>query len=200
MKYIYAAFLLRKLRKELNEENVKKVVAAAGIEIDEYKVKSLDELRKIRKKRKNEFLVFVSGCFDIIHADHVEYLAWARTLGDYLLVAINSDNSIRQLKGPTRPIIPLKNRIQQIAANQSVDYIIVFNELETIKIIETLKPDIFARGKDSVLDKRKIKEGKKEMNQNERRSVESYEGKIYFLDKPPKYSTSQLIKTIKNGY
>jgi len=163
------------------------------------KVKTLDELRKIREERKGELMVFVSGCFDIIHADHIEYLAWARTLGDYLLVAINSDESVRQLKGNMRPIIPLEDRIKLIVVNHYVDYVVVFNEIDTVQIITALKPDIFARGKDRVLDKKSVTKGKKEINQAERKAVESYRGKICFLDKPPKHSTTRLIELIKNG-
>lgn len=162
------------------------------------KAKTLNELRKVRKERKGELMVFVSGCFDIVHADHIEYLAWARALGDYLLVAMNSDESARQLKGKARPIIPLEDRIKLIVANHYVDYVIVFNEIDTVQIIKTLKPDIFARGKDYVLDKKRATKGKKVMKQDERRAVESYGGKICFLDKPPKYSTTRLIELLKN--
>lgn len=162
------------------------------------KAKTLNELRKIREKRKGELMVFASGCFDIVNGDHIEYLAWARTLGDYLLAAINSDESVRQLKGKARPIIPLEDRIKLIVANHYVDYVIVFNELDTVQIIETLKPDIFARGKDCTLDKKSLTKEKKVMNQDERRAVESYGGKILFLDKSPKYSTTRLIELLKN--
>lgn len=163
------------------------------------KVKTLNELRKIREEKKGESMVFVSGCFDIVHADHIEYLAWSRALGDYLLVAINSDESVRQLKGTSRPIIPLEDRIKSIVVNHYVDYAIVFDEIDTVQIITALKPDIFARGKDCVLDKKDATKEKKEINQDERRAVESYGGKICFLDKPPKYSTTRLIELIKNG-
>jgi rfaE bifunctional protein nucleotidyltransferase chain/domain len=162
------------------------------------KVKTLGELKKIRKARKKEMLVFASGCFDVVHADHIEYLSWSKSLGDYLVVAMNSDKSVKKLKSNTRPIFSLRNRIKLIGSNYFVDYIIVFNEPDTVKIIKTLKPDIFARGKDYVLNKKGITKEKKKMNQDERRAVESYEGKICFLNKLPKYSTTRLIKLIKN--
>jgi D-beta-D-heptose 7-phosphate kinase/D-beta-D-heptose 1-phosphate adenosyltransferase len=164
------------------------------------KVKTLDELKKIRKAREKEMLVFASGCFDIVHTDHIEYLAWSRWLGDYLIVAINSDKSVKKLKSDNRPIISLKNRIKLIASNYFVDYITVFDKPDTVEIIKTLKPDIFARGKDQVLDKRWATKEKRVMNQEEKRAVESYGGKICFLDKLPKYSTTRLIKLIKNGH
>lgn len=162
------------------------------------KVKTLDELRKIREEKKGELMVFISGCFDIIHADHIDYLAWGRKLGDYLLVGINNDESVEQLKGSKRPIIPLEDRIKQIATNHYIDYIVVFKKTDVVQIIEALKPDIFARGKDYVLDKKKATKEKKEINQKERRAVENYGGKICFLDKPLKYSTSKLIEHIKS--
>ena len=145
-------------------------------------------------------MIFVSGCFDIVHADHIEYLAWARNLGDYLLVAINSDKSVRRLKGKNRPIVPLEDRLKLIVANHYVDYVLIFDEIDTVQIIRTLKPDIFARGKDYVLDEKEVREGKKVMNQQERRAVESYGGKICFLDKPPKYSTTRLIELIEDEF
>ena len=168
-------------------------------ELENSKIKTLDELKVIREERKHELIVFGCGCFDIIHADHIDYLAWARTLGDYLVVGINSDESIRHLKGNDRPIIPLENRIKSIIVNYYVDYLIIFNEYDTIHIIEALKPDIFARGKDCALDDKSQTKEKKIMNQREKREIEKYGGAIYFLDKPPIYSTTKFIEMIKNG-
>ncbi len=111
-------------------------------ELENSKIKTLDELKVIREKRKHELIVFGCGCFDIIHADHIDYLAWARILGDYLVVGINSDESIRHLKGNGRPIIPLENRIKSIIVNYYVDYLIIFDEYDNIHIIKSLKPDI----------------------------------------------------------
>lgn len=162
-------------------------------ELEQKKLKTLSQLKKIKKERKGQKMVLASGCFDILHPDHIEYLAWAKGLGDYLIVAINSDRSVQKLKGINRPIFPLEKRVCQLAVNSFVDYLIVFNELDTVKIIEKLKPDIFARGKDCVLDKTKETKRKKAMNQKERRAVESYGGKIRFLNKMPCYSTSKLI-------
>ena len=168
-------------------------------ELENSKIKTLDELKAIREKRKYELLVFGCGCFDIIHADHIDYLAWARTIGDYLVVGINSDESIRHLKGNDRPIIPLENRIKSIVVNYYVDYLIIFNEYDTTHIIKSLKPDIFARGKDCALDEKSQTKEKKIINQRERREVEKYGGAICFLDKPPIHSTTKLIEMIKNG-
>ena len=168
-------------------------------ELEKSKIKSLDELKAIREKRAQELMVFSCGCFDIIHADHIDYLAWARTLGDYLVVGINSDESIRHLKGNGRPIIPLENRIKSIMVNYYVDYLIIFDEYDNTHIIKSLKPDIFARGKDSTLDEKSRTKEKKIMNQRERREVEKYGGAICFLDESPIYSTTKLIEMIKNG-
>ena len=168
-------------------------------ELENSKIKTLDELEAIREKRKHELIVFACGCFDIIHADHIDYLAWARSLGDYLVVGINSDESIRHLKGNGRPIIPLENRIKSIMVNYYVDYLIIFDEYDNTHIIKSLKPDIFARGKDSVLDEESRTNEKKIMNQRERREVDKYGGAICFLDESPIYSTTKLIEMIKNG-
>lgn len=164
------------------------------------KVKIPEELVKIKKTQGKKRIVLVSGCFDIIHADHVEFLAWSRMLGDYLVVAINSDKSVRRLKGNYRPIVSLKDRVKLTVVNCFVDYIVVFNELNVVNIIKTLKPDVFAKGHDYVLEKSEATKTKKAMNQDERRAVESYGGKIYFLDKPPKYSTTRILELIKKRF
>ena len=163
----------------------------------ESKVKTLSELKEIKRARGGQVMVFVSGCFDIVHADHIEYLAWGKSLGNYLVVAINNDTSVKKLKGADRPINYLKNRVEVIAANYFTDYIIVFNELNTVKIIKALKPDIFARGKNLVLGKKEETKTKKEINQNERQAVESYGGKIRFLEKTPRYSSTWLAELIR---
>lgn len=166
-------------------------------ELVDSRVKTLDELVEIKKAREGEVMVFASGCFDLVHADHIDYLAWARTLGDYLLVAINDDYSIEQLKGVDRPINELEDRMKLLSVIQYVDYLTSFSELNTVHIIDTLQPGIFARGKDLVLEG-VPNNGRKPMNQRERKAVGSYGGKILFLDKLPRNSTTRIIGKIQN--
>ena len=162
------------------------------------KLKTLNELRKIREERGGQIMVLASGCFDLIHANHIEYLAWSKGLGNYLVVAINSDNSVKRLKGVGRPINSLKNRVKLLVVNSFVDYIIPFSELNTIKILRALKPNITSHGNDYVLDKKNISKGRRAMNQKERRCVESYGGEICFSKGTKKLSTTNMIKLIKN--
>jgi rfaE bifunctional protein nucleotidyltransferase chain/domain len=108
--------------------------------------KALEETKKLRRRGKK--VVFTNGCFDIIHAGHVRYLKKARSLGDVLVVGLNSDSSIRAIKGLLRPIVPEKERAEVLSALSCVDYIIIFNEATPIRLITALKPDVLAKGAD----------------------------------------------------
>ena len=114
------------------------------------KIKSLMALRKIilRLKSKGKKIVFTNGCFDILHYGHVKYLEDAKGKGDILVVGINSNASVRQIKGKARPIVDEKDRLSVIAALESVDYAFLFNEKTPLKAIETLNPDILIKGSD----------------------------------------------------
>ena len=108
--------------------------------------KLLIELAHLRKKKKK--IVFTNGCFDIIHAGHVRYLNLARGLGDALVVGLNSDSSVRGLKGAGRPIVPQGERAEVLSALKPVDYVVVFNEPTPLKLIEAVRPDMLAKGAD----------------------------------------------------
>lgn len=103
-------------------------------------------LRKEQKKRLK--VVFTNGCFDLIHKGHVSYLEKARKQGDLLVVALNSDESVRSLKGPERPINALADRAEVMAALESVDYVTWFGEADPVKLIRLLKPDVLVKGGD----------------------------------------------------
>ena len=103
-------------------------------------------LASFRKKKKK--IVFTNGCFDILHAGHVRYLAQAKKQGDILVVALNSDNSVKRVKGAKRPIVPLKERTEVIAALDAVDYVTSFNEETPYQVISLLKPDVLVKGGD----------------------------------------------------
>ena len=112
------------------------------------KIQALEEATSTVKywNSTNEKIVFTNGCFDIIHAGHVKYLESSKNLGDILIVAINSDNSIKKLKGENRPINELENRIKILASLSFIDHIIVFDDLTPIKLIEVISPNVITKG------------------------------------------------------
>lgn len=99
-------------------------------------------------KSQNKKIVFTNGCFDLLHVGHVRYLQEARRLGDILVVGVNSDASVKVLKGPTRPVQSEADRAEILAALGCVDYTVVFNEDTPAKLIESVKPDILVKGGD----------------------------------------------------
>ena len=114
------------------------------------KIKDLKALKKetdrLRSKGKN--IVFTNGCFDILHPGHTRYLFSARTLGDYLIVAVNSDRSTRTIKGPGRPINSQEARAEVLAALECVDGVVIFDEDDPYEVIKFLMPDILVKGGD----------------------------------------------------
>lgn len=116
----------------------------------EIKVKNLSELQKIiaRLKAKGKKIVFTNGCFDLLHYGHVKYLQDAKKKGDILVVAVNSDISVKGIKGNNRPMVRQKDRLRIIAALESVDYVVLFNEDAPLRVIESLRPDILVKGAD----------------------------------------------------
>jgi rfaE bifunctional protein nucleotidyltransferase chain/domain len=100
------------------------------------------------RRRKGERIVLANGCFDLLHAGHVRYLEGARQEGDILVVAVNSDSSVRPLKGPGRPILSQDARAELVAALRAVDYVTVFDEPHVETLLETLRPEVHAKGTD----------------------------------------------------
>jgi len=109
---------------------------------------SLKKLLKELKKRKGRKIVFTNGCFDILHAGHVRYLKKAKSLGDMLVLGLNSDSSVRNIKGKGRPIVNQKDRAEVVSSLSPVDYVVIFNEPTPIKLIEAVKPGILVKGAD----------------------------------------------------
>jgi len=111
---------------------------------------SLKKLKSIVKKlkRQNKKIVFTNGCFDIIHIGHITLLKKAKSLGDVLIVGLNSDVSVRKLKGKERPIVCQKDRAKVLDSIKYVDYVVVFDELTPYRVITEIKPDILVKGKD----------------------------------------------------
>ena len=143
------------------------------------------ELSKLRGKSKK--IVFTNGCFDIIHAGHISYLNEAKTLGDILIVGLNSDKSVRRLKGGGRPIVSEKDRAYVLANLKPVDYVIMFDEDTPYELIKEIKPDVLVKGADY--------EGKSIVGSD---IVESSGGKTVLINFIKGKSTSGIIKKIKS--
>jgi rfaE bifunctional protein nucleotidyltransferase chain/domain len=135
-------------------------------------------------------LVVTNGCFDILHAGHVTYLAAARALGDALLVGLNSDASVRALKGAGRPVNPEQDRATVLAALAAVDGVSLFEEMDALRLLAEVKPDIYAKGGDYTIDT---------INQPERRLVEGAGGKVVILPGVPGRSTTNVLAKIAKG-
>jgi rfaE bifunctional protein nucleotidyltransferase chain/domain len=103
-------------------------------------------------KQCNKKIVFTNGCFDILHVGHIRYLSEARSLGDILVVGVNSDDSVRNLKGPSRPINSLSDRALLLSELVCVDYVVSFKEQTPLKLIKMIMPDILVKGGDYTLD------------------------------------------------
>ena len=114
------------------------------------KLKSPKALKKIllRLKAKGKKIVFTNGCFDLLHYGHVKYLEDAKKAGDILVVALNSDASVRKIKGKKRPIVKLADRARVVAGLESVDFVTIFKEATPLELIKLLKPDILVKGSD----------------------------------------------------
>jgi len=118
------------------------------------KIKSLDAARDEcnRMKESGKRIVFTNGCFDILHPGHIRYLSAARELGDVLVVAVNSDASVRLIKGPKRPILEQQARAELVAALECVDLVLIFDEDNPLRVIQNLLPDILVKGGDWATD------------------------------------------------
>ena len=119
------------------------------------KIKTPQQLRPVLEilRSTGKKIVFTNGCFDLIHTGHVRYLAKARSLGDLLIVAVNSDSSVRQLKGEKRPINSQNDRAETLAALESVDFVTIFDELDPHRVISELQPDVLVKGGDWPVEK-----------------------------------------------
>lgn len=118
------------------------------------KIFSLSDLaEEIETKRKGKKVVFTNGCFDLLHVGHIRYLQEARALGDYLILGLNSDNSVKKLKGPERPVQVQDDRAEILAALECISFVTIFDEPTPLNLIETLRPDILVKGGDWPVEK-----------------------------------------------
>jgi D-glycero-beta-D-manno-heptose 1-phosphate adenylyltransferase len=150
---------------------------------------SLEEAVAARQKLRqaNQTMVMTNGCFDLLHVGHISYLQESRKLGDQLWLLINSDASVRELKGPTRPIESEAERAYCLAALSCVDRIVVFNNPRLIQEIEQLQPDIYTKAGDYTLET---------LHQGERAAFEAAGTDIRFLPFLEGFSTTKMIEKI----
>ena len=132
-------------------------------------------------------IAFANGGFDLLHVGHIRYLEGAKREADRLVVGINSDASIRSLKGPTRPILPEADRAELVAALRAVDYVVIFSEPTVTPLLELLKPDVHCKGTDYTVD-----------TVPERETVRGYGGRIAIVGDPKDHSTSDLLSRLKS--
>lgn len=153
------------------------------------KILSLTEVTRWRDtlRKQGTPMVVTNGCFDILHAGHVSYLQAARNLGGALLVGLNSDISVRSLKGPTRPLNAEQDRAIVMAALECVDGVAIFTETRADRFLKLVQPDIYVKGGDYTLDT---------LDQTERHTVEAAGGRIVILPLVPGKSTTNLINKI----
>lgn len=154
------------------------------------KVISQEELIQIaaREKRAGRRVVFTNGCFDLIHPGHVRCLAEARALGDTLVVAVNSDKSVRGNKGPERPLVSEQDRAEVLAALACVDYVTIFDEPTPRALIARVLPGILVKGADWPLDQVAGRE-----------EVEAGGGRVVSIPLAQGYSTTNLVQRIRNA-
>ncbi|MBA4251515.1 MAG: D-glycero-beta-D-manno-heptose 1-phosphate adenylyltransferase [Chlorobiaceae bacterium] len=151
----------------------------------------LSEIIKIRKtlKDENRKVVFTNGCFDLIHAGHVDYLAKAKACGDILIVALNTDNSMRRIKGEKRPLVNQDERAFVMSNLKPVDFVVLFDEDTPAEIIKAIIPDVLIKGGDWSIE-----------NIVGREIVESNGGEVKSIEFVSQQSTSKIIQTILDRY
>ena len=152
------------------------------------KIKTLKELKAIVKtlKDKNKKIITTNGVFDILHLGHIRYLQKAKEIGGILIVAINSDSSVKQIKGPQRPINNQGARAKVLASLECVNYVTIFNETNPIKILSEIKPNFHVKGEDYTISQI-----------IEKNIVEKHKGKIILMPLIKRYSTTNIINIIK---
>jgi len=137
---------------------------------------------------QGEAIILANGGFDLLHVGHVRYLRAAKALGGKLIVAVNSDKSLRELKGQGRPLMPAEERAEILAALEDVDAIIIFDERDVRALIRELRPDVHAKGTDYTRD-----------SVPERDEVLTYGGRVEIVGDPKDHSTSSLVTRVQQG-
>jgi len=145
-------------------------------------------VRFAREKRNGQRLVFTNGCFDLLHPGHIQSLEQARQLGDALIVGLNSDASVQQLKGEGRPVLPERERAEILAALECVDAVVIFDDRTPREVIAKLLPDVLVKGGDWPGDQIVGRE-----------EVEAAGGRVVSVPVVPGYSTTQILRKIREG-
>lgn len=153
---------------------------------DDYTPATIADVRRLRDTldQQGKKLVFTNGCFDLLHAGHVRYLQQARALGDAMVVALNSDESVRALKGPDRPLNPENDRAEVMSALRAVDAVVVFGDERATSLIEAIRPHVYAKGGDYTVES---------LNSEERSALEAVGAQIRILPLVPGRSTTSTI-------
>lgn len=146
-----------------------------------------EEVRALgeRLRREGRRIAFANGCFDILHVGHVRYLDGAKRCGDVLVVGVNSDRAVEALKGKGRPIIPAEGRAELVAAVESVDYVVIFDDLTAAEILLDLLPHVHCKGTDYSRD-----------SVPEREVVKGFGGEVQIVGDPKDHSTRELLAEI----
>jgi len=146
-------------------------------------------LLEIQKWRAaNKKIIFTNGCFDLIHVGHLRTFNEAKKMGDLLVVGINSDRSVKALKGETRPLISEQERAELISALKPVDYVIIFDEMNASRLLDTIKPDVYVKGGDYTLD-----------NLPEKDSIIRSKIEVKFIPLVAGISTTELVKRVRQA-
>ncbi|MEJ5250333.1 MAG: D-glycero-beta-D-manno-heptose 1-phosphate adenylyltransferase [Chthonomonadetes bacterium] len=152
------------------------------------KIVGWDELLRLREqwRRDGKTVVWTNGCFDLLHLGHVKGLQAAKSLGDVLVVGLNSDSSVRQLKGSPRPVFPQQYRAEMLCALECVDYVTIFDDLTPERLLAELQPDVHCKGADYA-------DGKP---MPEAEVVRAYGGRVAFIPLYESYSTTEILRRI----
>lgn len=153
----------------------------------EEKIRSLEQLAAevAARQSSGQSVVLANGVFDLFHVGHVRYLSGARREGDFLIVAVNGDESARRHKGPGRPFLPAPERAEILAALECVDRVVIFEEPDVERVLLALRPDVHAKGTDYTLD-----------NVPEREVTSSYGGRTAIVGDPKDHSSTDLLRNI----
>jgi len=154
------------------------------------KLKSLEEIKAIvvDARTNGKKVAFTNGCFDLLHRGHVHVLRAARACADLLIVGINSDQSVKQIKGPKRPVLPESDRCELLGAMEMVDFVILFNEPDPYNLISAIRPDVLVKGGDWNTEKIIGAD-----------MVEEAGGRVVVVPYMKGFSTTEIIERIKNS-
>jgi len=152
------------------------------------KILDRSKAAEVRNRHPEKTIVFTNGCFDILHAGHVRYLAAAKQLGDILVVGLNGDESVRELKGEGRPLNPQEDRAEVMAALEAVDYVIIFSEKRADNLLRQTRPQVYAKGGDYTVNS---------LDPDEVGALKEIGAKIEILALVPGRSTSKLVEVMQ---